>query len=358
LETARIDRRPLRASQIGFGLGPRINAAGRLDRADTAVELFLTDDARQARRLAGVLERQNLRRREIESQIREEALCPGGGRQACFPTASSCWPLPANGVIGIVAAKIAERFARPALLVSSGCETGKGSARSVADVDLYARLRACRGLFTSLGGHSHAAGFSIRTADIARLRRELNCDDRGSVRPAPAARRIDIDALLHFRDLGPGVAAELRRLAPFGHLNEPTFAAGRSAGALPRTASGSHLRLTLVSPRRNHATRTPLLHQFSLGAVAAGGRHVRRVAYDLDLEGGGQGPGALRLRDIGTPARGPEPMSVPAASGSSEAVTGSRRRGRRATGAVLRAVENSVDARATDQSNCPGPAPE
>ena len=187
LETARIEKRPLRASQIGFGIGPRINAAGRLDRADTAVELLLTGDMRHARRLADLLERLNLRRREIEAQIREEAVrlveeAPGMLGDSTLVLADPGWH---PGVIGIVAAKIAERFARPALLISTGHEPGKGSARSIAEIDLYARLDRCRRLFTSLGGHSHAAGFSIREADIARCDASSTATTPGRRGPRP-----------------------------------------------------------------------------------------------------------------------------------------------------------------------------
>ena len=188
LQTAGIETRPLRAAQIGFGLGPRINAAGRLDRAGTAVELFLSDDQRQALRLAELLERQNTRRREIEAQIRVEAIriVEGGdmdGDRVLVLSAPDWHP----GVIGIVAAKISERYSRPALLVSSGRDPGKGSARSVADVNLYAELCRVRHLFTSLGGHAHAAGFSIREADIPELRRELNLTAPGAAPAPPAA---------------------------------------------------------------------------------------------------------------------------------------------------------------------------
>ena len=284
LETARIEKRPLRASQIGFGIGPRINAAGRLDRADTAVELFLTDDLRHARQLADLLERLNLRRREIEAQIREEAVrlvedTPGMLGDSTLVLADPGWH---PGVIGIVAAKIAERFARPALLISTGHEPGKGSARSIAEIDLYARLDGCRRLFTSLGGHSHAAGFSIREADIALLRRELNCDAAG-VGASARERRIDIDALVNFKDIGPGLSRELRRLAPFGQRNpEPTFATRDVRLAQPpRTVGNNHLRLTLVQKTRE-PERTALHRQsfigFNLGASGQRprGRHERR----------------------------------------------------------------------------------
>ncbi len=311
LETARIEKRPLRASQIGFGMGPRINAAGRLDRADTAVELFLTGDARRAAQLADLLERLNLRRREIEAQIREEAVrlvadSPGMLGDSTLVLEDPGWH---PGVIGIVAAKIAERFARPALLISTGNDPGKGSARSFADIDLFARLDACRRLFTSLGGHSHAAGFSIRKADIAALRRELNRDSAGVVRLPPTTRRIDIDALVHFKDIGPGLSGELRRLAPFGQHNpEPTFATRAvRLSQPPRTVGNNHLRLMLA--QKTHDPERTAVHRhsfigFNLGAKAedlADGMSVD-VAYDLDLESGPYGSWErFRLRDIAPP---------------------------------------------------------
>lgn len=314
LETAKIEKRPLRASQISFGLGPRINAAGRLDRADSAVELFLTDDLRRARQLADLLERQNLRRREIEAQIRAEARRlvedpPGLLADSVLVLAAPDWH---PGVIGIVAAKIAELYSRPALLISTGHDPGKGSARSIAEIDLYARLRDCHRLFTSLGGHSHAAGFSIRAEKIPALRRELNRDAAGATRLPPATRRIDVDALLPLRDIGPALAGELRRLAPFGHMNpEPTFGTrGVRLSQPPRTVGNNHLRLTLVQ-KSNGPLQTAMHRRsfigFNLGAIAdnlADGMNIS-IAYDLDLEGGAPGSWErYRLRDIATAAAG------------------------------------------------------
>jgi single-stranded-DNA-specific exonuclease len=307
LRTAAIETRPLRTAQIAFGLGPRINAAGRLDRADPAVELFLTDDPRRAQGLAELLERQNARRREIEARIREEAVRLAeeiGPDDRVLVLAAPGWH---PGVIGIVAAKVAERYCRPALLISTGRDPGKGSARSVADTNLYAELSRVRHLFAALGGHAHAAGFSIREADIPELRRELNAGTRAG----GAARRIDIDADLAFADLRPSLAEELRRLAPFGHGNpEPAFATRsvRLAQA-PRTVGSNHLRLTLV--QRPHARS---FIGFNLGGFAvdlATGIGVD-VAYDLDLEGAPRGGWErYRLRDIRVPGGTPPEAVAP-----------------------------------------------
>jgi single-stranded-DNA-specific exonuclease len=303
LQTAGIETRPLRAAQIGFGLGPRINAAGRLERAGTAADLFLTDDPAQALRLAQLLERQNARRREIEMQIREEAIriVEGTGAARDHRVLVLSAPDWHPGVIGIVAAKVAERYARPALLISTGREPGKGSARSVGETNIYVELCRARHLFTALGGHAHAAGFSIREEDIPALRRELNPVSPEGAAAASGERRIDIDADLDFADLRPALADELRRLAPFGHGNpEPAFAtrAVRLAQS-PRTVGSNHLRLTLL--QRPHARS---FIGFNLGGFAgdlAAGLGID-IAYDLDLEGGSRGGWErYRLRDIRIP---------------------------------------------------------
>jgi single-stranded-DNA-specific exonuclease len=307
LACAGIETRPLRAAQIGFGLGPRINAAGRLDRADDAVELLLTADNREARRLAEVLDRHNLARRTIEADIRAEAIAMveragAPGEDAVLVLSAPDWH---PGVIGIVAAKLAERYARPALLVSTGRDPGRGSARSFGDRDLYAQLRAHGELFAALGGHAHAAGFSIRAADIPRLRRALNAGGAaaaGADGLRPAARRLDIDADLDFAGVGAGLAQELRRLAPFGHGNpEPVFRArGVEPRESPRIVGNNHLRVTLLQKRREHRHSQAFIG-FNLGGLAASLAvgHGVDVAYDLDLEGGARGSwDRLRLQDV------------------------------------------------------------
>lgn len=309
LAAARIDTRPLRASQIGFGLGPRINAAGRLDHAAPAVELLLTTEPRRADEIAGHLQQLNRRRQEIEALIRAEALAlvdqdAAQAEAQVLVLAAPGWH---PGVIGIVAAKIAERYGRPALLISTGRDPGKGSARSVADVNLYDRLCRCRHLFTALGGHSHAAGFSIMERDVPRLRAELNAALAPGDAGRPPGRRLDIDGELDFALVRPALGEELRRLAPFGHGNpEPVFSTRAVRLAQPpRTVGNNHLRLSLV--QKPHARS---FIGFNLGGFApalATGLGID-VAYDLDLEGGGHGGWErLRLRDIRIPYELVEP---------------------------------------------------
>lgn len=307
MDVAGITSRPLRSSQISFGLGPRINAAGRIDSADLAVSLMLSEDPAEAASIASRLDGLNRRRQEIEAGILEEALAqiaapPGMHQDRFLVLASPTWH---PGVIGVVASKIAERFARPAILVSTGSDPGRGSARSIPQVNIYDDLVLCSGLFESFGGHAHAAGISIRPGRVDELRRKLNrgaCD--GSAGPGRPA-RLDIDAVLALGEVRSALAEELRRLAPFGHGNpEPTFAAiGVRLQRPPAIVGNNHLRLSLL--QKPHARQ---FIGFGLGGFASDlttGVGID-VAFDLDLEGRTYGTWErCRLRDVRFPGGDP-----------------------------------------------------
>jgi single-stranded-DNA-specific exonuclease len=299
---AGIDGRPLRAANISFALGPRINAAGRLDRADRAVELMLAEDPARSRELASFLDDENRRRQEIEAGILREAMATidsdaGLREDRIFVLSSPGWH---PGVIGIVASKLADRYLRPAVLVSTGREPGKGSARSIPDVDLFSHLRQCSRLLVAFGGHAHAAGLSIRAADIPELRLELNRGAAAEPGLAAEARRLDIDAVLDFARIRPSLSDELRRLAPFGHRNpEPIFLAEQARCAdAPRIVGSNHLRVKLV--QKPHARQFVGFHLGGFASVLSPGLAVD-IVYDLDLEGGGGTWERYRLRDIHVP---------------------------------------------------------
>jgi single-stranded-DNA-specific exonuclease len=307
-EVAGMHGRPVRSAQLGYCLRPRINAAGQLDRADAAVDLLLAEDPARARLLAGQLDGLNSRRREIERTILGEAIAlveadPALQRDPVLVLSSPAWH---PGVIGIVAAKLAERYARPALLVAEGAP-GKGSARSTRTCDLYALLQRCRHRFVTFGGHRHAAGFTVMAGELPHLRRELNELAATAPGPPPAGRCLEIDAALSFTSLRPPLVEELRRLAPFGRRNEePLFLTeGVAPVRSPRVVGRNHLRLTLVEKRQARQFTRQFIG-FGLGDwakdLACG--HALDVVYDLDLEGGPATSGEqLRLRDLHLPYR-------------------------------------------------------
>ncbi|WP_320671691.1 single-stranded-DNA-specific exonuclease RecJ [Patulibacter defluvii] len=237
------------STAVGFRLAPRINAAGRIGRADTGVALLLCDDPVEARRLADQLDGFNRDRRELEARILREAEAQATeqGDVPVHVLAGEGWH---PGVVGIVASRIAERFQRPAVLLSVDGEEASGSARSVPGFDLLAGLDACAEHLTRHGGHRAAAGCALATAAIPAFRAALS---------AYAAEHLDVfalvpvervDAVVGGQQLGMALAEELGRLGPFGEGNpEPVLLvpAGWAESPRPLGAAGAHLAFTLRS---------------------------------------------------------------------------------------------------------------
>src|SRR5437868_3564759 len=171
------DGAEMNAYDLGFRIGPRINAAGRMDAASAVVELFSANDKEEARRLAEHLDTRNRERMEAQREIFNRAIdefeASGTDLSLCYAAviAGDGWH---RGVIGLAASKIAERLNRPCVVISLDGEIGHGSARSIEAYHLFDGLTACRDLLEKFGGHSHAAGLSIRRDHIAEFRRRLN----------------------------------------------------------------------------------------------------------------------------------------------------------------------------------------
>jgi len=214
------------AGDVGFKLGPRINAAGRLDDASVGVRLLLSEDLREARALAEQLDRANAERQDLQVRIANEAIAhaeklgPPEARRTLV-VSSSGWHV---GVVGIVAARLVERFHRPALVIAEEGGVAKGSGRSVEGFHLYDALARCAHHLTKFGGHKHAAGVTLDTGRISDFAEALEAEGREALDPAQLSARLRIDAELHPREVRMELASQLRRLAPFGAGNpEPVF---------------------------------------------------------------------------------------------------------------------------------------
>src|SRR5712664_3575272 len=214
------------AGDVGFKLGPRINAAGRLDDASVGVRLLLSEDLREARALAEQLDRANAERQDLQVRIANEAIAhaeklgPPEARRTLV-VSSSGWHV---GVVGIVAARLVERFHRPALVIAEEGGVAKGSGRSVEGFHLYDALARCAHHLTKFGGHKHAAGVTLDTGRISDFAEALEAEGREALDPAQLSARLRIDVELHPRDVRSELASQLRRLAPFGAGNpEPVF---------------------------------------------------------------------------------------------------------------------------------------
>ena len=204
-------------------MAPRINAAGRLYRADAGVELFLTEDPERAAEIATELSRANGERRATEQEVSTAAEAarrelPEHLRDApALVVAGEGWH---PGVVGIVASRLAERHHRPAIVISlDGEGGGRGSGRSIPGFDLLAGLEACASHLTSFGGHRAAAGLEL-PADAVDGFREAFCAHAATVLgPDDLVRTVEIDAMIGGAGLGLDLAEELERLAPFGMGN-------------------------------------------------------------------------------------------------------------------------------------------
>jgi single-stranded-DNA-specific exonuclease len=205
---------------VGFSLAPRINASGRLERADAAFRLLTTDSVEEARELASSLDAVNKERQTIEENIRAQAreLCLKSDLSStgAFVLASDGWH---PGVIGIVASKIVDEFYRPTALVCVRNGVGKGSARSIPGFDLYESLTKCADLLLGFGGHKCAAGFTIAEENISRFRERLGALVLEHVGARGFIRTLAVDGSITLEELTFDLMRELEKLAPFGQGN-------------------------------------------------------------------------------------------------------------------------------------------
>jgi len=258
MDVARLDPAKIDAESIGFQLGPRMNALGRLEDATVAVELLTTDDAIRAAALAARMERLNQQRRLLTSQIAGAALemIDKQPRLLDFNGLVLAHPAWHAGIVGIVASRLVEQFGKPTvLLLNPPGEPARGSARSVPGVDIGASIAACSGLLIGHGGHPGAAGLSLPAENVDAFRRELSRQiDAHHIPDAPTGLRIDAEVTLDTLDIS--LVEELKRLAPFGNGNPtPHFLSRRLTIINERRMGkdGAHRRLTVAEPGRDNA---------------------------------------------------------------------------------------------------------
>ncbi len=250
MRCSRVDGASLDAGAVGFRLAPRLNAAGRLGHPAVALELLLTDDAERASELASRLEELNRERQIVEERMLREALgkiadWPEAERQRrAYVVADEGWH---EGVIGIVASRLVERFSRPVVLIAGAGEQWKGSGRSIPAFDLHAGLTACAGHLERYGGHRAAAGLSIRPERVPDFAAALAGYAESKVDFAELQPDTVVDAIVPARELNLALCSELQRLAPFG-LDNPgvtLLVTGCELDGLARVGDGRHLRFRL-----------------------------------------------------------------------------------------------------------------
>lgn len=250
-EAAGLDLVDCSATNIAFALGPRINAAGRMGDAGRAVALLLEKDEEQAGAIAAELERMNVERRGIDRRTLDQAV-ELADRHLTARTRHAIvlhhpdWHL---GVIGIVASRLVERYYRPTVLLGTNNGFAKGSARSIAGVNIYDALHSCSDLLVEFGGHDFAAGMTLRIDDVPTFQDRLDEAIGRAVTPELLQPAIHVDANIDLDAIDARFWAVLKQFGPFGPENHrPVFRADRlQLSRPPRTVgrTGNHLKFTV-----------------------------------------------------------------------------------------------------------------
>ena len=217
IEASRLTRAPM-CSDLGFALGPRINAGGRVGKSDLGVRLLTTEDAHEARGIAAELNQLNEDRRAIEAVVQEEAeaMLPAQHNRAVALLSGQGWH---PGVIGIVAGRIKEKSGKPSIIIAVDADgVGKGSGRSIAGVDLGAAIIAAKdaGLLEAGGGHAMAAGLTVSADKIEALADWLDTQLAGDVARASGSHALLVDAVLNPRGLNPAFVDAMEAAGPYG----------------------------------------------------------------------------------------------------------------------------------------------
>jgi single-stranded-DNA-specific exonuclease len=239
-------QRQLSASDVAFRIAPRINAAGRMDVAQTVIELFEARDDEKARDLATKLNQLNSDRQQSELQIVQtlEARLtePQFADARCIVLDGEGWH---RGVIGIAATRVVERTYRPALVINRENGEGYGSGRSIRAFHLLAALESCHELFTRFGGHSHAVGFSLPSDRIAELRTRLDAYARERLTPEDLIPVLEAEAEIELGGITPELIQTVQRMEPFGVGNrEPIFITRQLRVLLPpKILKEKHIKL-------------------------------------------------------------------------------------------------------------------
>jgi single-stranded-DNA-specific exonuclease len=251
LEVAKLgDGRALTASEVGFRIAPRLNAAGRMDVARDVVDLFNEKDVERARRIAGRLDQLNAERQEEERRIMDSIFRrleedPALREAYCVVVDGEGWH---RGVIGITASRVVERYGRPTLVISREGDEAHGSGRSIPAFHLLHAIESCPELFSRYGGHAHAVGFALPSANVEKLRQHLDAYARARLIPADFEAQLEFDRELPLGEVTPELHQALLLLEPFGMENrEPIFAARAvRLMAPPQAVKDKHVRLRVL----------------------------------------------------------------------------------------------------------------
>lgn len=226
IDICNLGNRDISMSDIVFKIGPRINASGRMENGKESVDLLVEKDIANAIRQAKHIDEYNEQRKDIDKQMTEEAnlivsKLENQKHHSSIVLYDENWK---KGVIGIVASRLTEIYFRPTVVLTRDGEFATGSARSVTGFDIYAAIKSCRDLLVNFGGHTYAAGLTLRWDDIKTFRTRFQKYVDEHIRPEQTEPIVDIDAIIDFKDITKRLHQELKKFSPFGPGNpKPMF---------------------------------------------------------------------------------------------------------------------------------------
>jgi single-stranded-DNA-specific exonuclease len=300
-EVAKMKASQVNTGHVGFILGPRLNAAGRMSSADTALQLLLTKAPREAESLAKILEAENKARQRSERETTQEAMrkverTVNFNRERVIVVDGPGWH---RGVIGIVASRLVEKYERPAVVISVEDGVGRGSGRSIKSFHLFNALRSCEAVLEEFGGHAQAAGLTVTEKNIPFLREKIN-DFAFEHLPLEALKKhVSVDMALKFEEVTNGFLKELELLEPHGIGNpRPVFQSGDlRLKSKPRRLYGETYEAVLTEGSQNFQAH---LNEKQMLLCAASGAEARfEAAYSIKTkQWNGMKTLVLNIKDI------------------------------------------------------------
>lgn len=298
-----LNGRELSMSDIIFKIGPRINASGRMENGKKSVDLLVEREYSLALNQAKHIDEYNEQRKDVDRQMTEEAnqivaRLESQKHQSSIVLYDEHWK---KGVIGIVASRLTEIYFRPTVVLTRDENLATGSARSVAGFDVYAAIKSCRDLLLNFGGHTYAAGLTMKWSDVKEFRKRFQAYVEEHIEPEQREAILDIDAVIDFKDITKKLHSDLKRFAPFGPANpKPIFCTLDVYDFGTSKVVGreqEHIKLELVDSRSNN-----VMNGIAFGQSASA-RYIKSkrsfdIAYTIEDNVFKRGAVQLQIEDI------------------------------------------------------------
>ena len=303
IEVCQLTGKEISMSDIVFKMGPRINASGRMQNGKEAVDLLVERDFQKALKEAGLMNEQNERRKDIDKQMTEEAnriveKHEGQSHQASIVLYDNDWK---KGVIGIVASRLTEIYFRPTVVLTIIDGMATGSARSVAGFDIYEAIKSCRDLLENFGGHTYAAGLSLKMENIQSFKQRFQTYVEQHITEEQKKANLDIEAIIDFKDINKKMHSDLKKMAPFGPGNtKPLFCTKNVYDYGTSKVVGrqqEHIKLELVDSMSSHVMNGIAFGQ-SASAKYIKSKRSFDIVFTIEENAYKRGEVQLQIEDI------------------------------------------------------------